>query len=563
MFSPSLLSMILHSIGDVFSNVRGQLVQEKTGDIAADLERLVRQLEDSPLPMPSVPVIGHAASLDGIRSFVDYSERSYAPGSLRVWGRVPINKLVERLRDTHSLSSNQEYLDLGTPLVTVQRVEADVGKCRPYLGGTPAQPPLLRLALIDLGKRAIGETPDDFGGRVVHLWPQDVVFATHAAKVFETMLARLSDYSPLVQELELIVGLVAAPDNPIGRHCFKHANTVELQSTLRELAKRVGVGGPPLVTNLSMGTHVGPHQGNSPLEQSIDLDLPFVGDRILVCAAGNDGMAGIAARRTLDANVSEHLRLRTDSRGCSELLVEFWWEEGHSSSVTVSVEIRDVAKRLRGSRMTIDPSRSGVVNVMQSTGAPFASVTCESLYHAQCLGIAHCIAFAMSAKAASDLADLTIDFEIAGTRSPLDLNAWVVLPTDQSCSFVGGGVDASICVPATLPNALAVAGVTRRGQPWRDSSRGAPGLPGAPALAHKVEYVSDPAEKGTSYAAPRTAADVVERIRYAGVSAAAPFQLQSYATPAALTQDVVARHVSKGCSAWDPRTGHGSIDSGT
>lgn len=547
--------MILHSIGDALSNIQGQVVQENTGDIADELDRLVRLLEDSPLPMPSVPVIGNVVSLDGIRGFVEFSERSYAPGSLRVWGRVPIDKLIERLRDTHALGSTQEYLDLGTPLVPAQLVGADVGKCQPYLNHARPTLPALRLALIDLGERALGKKPHDFNNRVIHLWPQDVVFAPHAAKVFETLLARLSDYAGLVQKLELIVGLVTAPDNPIGRQCFHHANTVELQSTLNKLSQQVGSGGVPLITSLSMGTHVGPHRGDSPLEQSIELDLPFSSNRTLVCAAGNEGMAGIAAHRTLNANISEHLRLRTDSRGCCELLVEFWWEEGHNSSVTVSVEIRDLAKRLRGSRMTIGPSTSGVVNVMQSIGAPFASVTCESLYHAQCLGITHCIAFALSAATALDLADLTIDFEIAGTRSSLDLNAWVVLPTDQSCSFVGGGVDASICVPATLPDALAVAGVTRKGQPWRDSSRGTLGLPGAPALAHKVEHVSDPTEMGTSYAAPRAAADVVDRI----LNAAA----QSYATPAALAQDVVAMHNSNGFSAWDPRTGYGSIDTGT
>jgi hypothetical protein len=563
MFSPSLLAMLLHSIGSDLPNpTAGRInVHPTPGSIANDLELMVRAFSESRKPMPNVPVIGHTRSLDGIRSFVEYSERPSltAPGTLRVWGRIPVDVLVARLLANHALEAKYEYLDLGTPLTEAQQAGASVASCQAvFQRQQQQQPSLLRVAVIDAGERVLGHAPDNLGGRVAHLNTQDVVFTDHAVKVLETLLERL-DHHSLVPHVDFIVGLVAPPANSIGRGCFMHANTVELQSTLQALATHVGSGGSPLVTNLSMGTHIGPHTGDSPLEQSIATLLPFGQGRVLVCAAGNEGMAGVAAQRTLEPNVSEHLRLRTNSHGCAELLVELWWDDPQSSSLTVNVEVKDQMGRVRGVPIAISPGTSGVTT-MQRVGTQFNSVACQSLYQAQCLGTQNCIAFAMSAQQSSDLADLTIDLELLGTRTTLDVRGWVVIADRQACSFVGGSVDASICVPATLPDAIAVAGITAQGQPWRDSSRGSPLSPGAPALGHLVQYVAGP-DEGTSFSAPRATADAVERMCNHARSVANPYAVHVFLQPADLAQAVVAKH-GHASSQWNPRTGYGHVSGG-
>ena len=62
-----------------------------------------------------------------------------------------------------------------------------------------------------------------------------------------------------------------------------------------------------------------------------------------------------------------------------------------------------------------------------------------------------------------------------GVESSHDLivNAWIVVCEDSpQTTFVGGGVEDTVMIPATSPAVLSVAGVEPSGQIWAGSSRG-------------------------------------------------------------------------------------------
>jgi hypothetical protein len=74
------------------------------------------------------------------------------------------------------------------------------------------------------------------------------------------------------------------------------------------------------------GSHVGPHNGDSPLEEFLARVGPAGVDTFFHVSAGNDGLTGVAAHRELAANIPEFLKVRTGPNDalptCKELLVE-------------------------------------------------------------------------------------------------------------------------------------------------------------------------------------------------------------------------------------------------
>lgn len=563
MFTPSLMAMMLHSVWADLPMLRPPREHPTRRHIADDIDELVRRHSDSPRPMPQVPVTGYARRPGELGQAATVAPAFDAPFARppALFGRIPVDVLSRRLLVAHSTDVRDEYLDLGTPLCDAHRTtmaEADLRRCKRLMGVRPAgaQTRLL-VGLIDRGYYKPGSSPDDFNGRVTHLSTADVVFSQHAADVFETLLARL-DHHHLVQDVDFVTALVHEPANPIGRSSFQHANVVELHDAVSRLAAHVQSVPPiPMVANLSMGTHVGDHRGDTPMELDIAQRLRFADDRLFVCSAGNDGLSSVSAVLDLQAGVEDHLRLRTGPSGCSELLIEVWWEEppGHHT-LEATVTLRD----LRGARATLPLKVNSQVagSSMKQAGPGFKSVLCESLYHAQCQGAMHCLAVAFSTAHDADLADLTIDITLL-VGHDAQVRGWVVLPGAAACGFVGARPAGSVTMPSTFADALSVAAMDN-GQPWKESSRGDPGRHGKPNLAHLVDSVGSP-QKGTSFAAPRAAADVVERFLRSAATTRAPLAVARFANIDALTQSVLAQHGVRH-AFWNARTGHGAIVKG-
>jgi hypothetical protein len=485
-----------------------------------------------------------------------------------MFGRVPVDVLIKQFGTSYPQPAATEYMDIGTSLREADFHGAGLARCQTFLSNYPLDPMAptrMTVAVIDRGiDLPNNQQQETLGGRLLHLIG-DVDFSEHASLVLTELIGRLAEHR-LLSACDLVCALVKPPKKPVGRRCFRHANIVELASAVRKLSVYVAdpanrSAGLPLVTNLSMGTHVGPHDGRSPFETMIDRRLPFDRQRYLVCSAGNDGMACLSARCELRNGSRDFMRIQTSSTGCEDILVEFWWEEPQQSTMAVTARVRDSLNTEVCMPIFIDTNGTGphVTGARLATAnAGFNSVVCESLYHARCNGIFNCVAFAMSASAASDLANLTIDIEMrCSEHANVAVNAWIVVAEHDGARFVGGGSGGSITIPATYENAISVAGVedvpnadpVLRPQPWQESSRGPAANYGTngqqssstlPKLAHRVD--GSVYDYGTSFAAPRAAGDVVERILLSAVTAHDAGRLATYANADDLARSVVAKY---------------------
>lgn len=553
---------MLHSLWPDVAGVRLLKEHGTPGDIAQDIFEILQHHWDSPFPIPEVPVSGYSRSPGELARAGTWGRPADAPFSRppALFGRIRVDALVRHLMNVHATNLNDEYLDLGTPISEAQAVpsEADLSACRQLLGVRPANTrSRLLVALIDRGTLSPGASPNDLGGRVKHLNSTDVVFSRHAAEVFQTLLSRLVHHG-LIHDVDFIAALVHPPAKSIGRSSFQHANVVELHDAVTRLASHMkGLPNPtPLVANISMGTHVGPHLGSTPLELDIAKELPFSNDCVFVCSAGNDGLSNVSAHMHLDAGVEDHLRLRTSPAGCGEVLIELWWSEpSGGGTLQATVVVRDP----QGARSTLPIKVDGQIagSTLKTAGAGFKGVLCQSLYHAQCLGQMHCLAIAFSTSSSSDLADLTIDISLT-IGHDAEVNAWVVLPQASVCGFVGAQAATSVTMPSTFTDALSVAAMDN-GQPWKESSRGGPVTFGKPNISHRGD---SPGQwlKGTSFAAPRVTADLVERFLRSAATTQFPLAVAHFQDISALTHDVLSRHGSH--SRWNPRTGNGKILAG-
>jgi hypothetical protein len=561
MLSPSLVAMILHSVWPALGTQRPPQDFADVADFVRDIQRQIATYEVS--PYPTVPVVGRTRApqrLDAFRAYATFTEQGFG-GAIAVFGRVPVDVLVRHFAQHYAVASDDEFLDLGTPLQLQQSRPAAGSAAEANCAGLLAKAlqstktKTVRIGLVDQGVDAPNQSPNDFSGALQHLETQDIAMSEHAMQVLSVLLDRL-DFLHILDEVEFYCALVREPKNMVGRHCFDHASAAELQHAFYRLQPVALSGQTPFVTSVSMGTHVGPHNGNSPLEDFLRASAQVSRDRFLVAAAGNHGRKGIAAQRELVGGVREYMRVHTGPDGCGELLIEFWWREPVQSTVTLSVDVtlRNGSPLFRA--IGIDPHTA-----CSLTSAAYQStVLCESLYQSRCHLDMSCIAFAMSSSNPADLKDLTIDFSMEA-QADVVINAWVVVSEDPATAFVTGGAQGSLTVPATEPWALSIAGVERNGQPWADSSRGpsarydSPGSAltqiGGPYMAHLVALGAG-GLRGTSYATPRAAADIaalaIDPRRPGGLHTAEDVAKAVLRTSGGLLSPF-----------WSPRTGFGAI----
>ena len=92
--------------------------------------------------------------------------------------------------------------------------------------------------------------------------------------------------------------------------------------------------GKPAVVNLSLGTHVGPHDGTSTFDRTCDA-MQGAG-RLLVGSAGNEGEYPLYNAQTLTAGESKTFILdSSDSYYTGSGFADFWGDEGQSYTVQI------------------------------------------------------------------------------------------------------------------------------------------------------------------------------------------------------------------------------------
>ena len=118
---------------------------------------------------------------------------------------------------------------------------------------------------------------------------------------------------------------------------------------LRELASKRG---QPLVVNLSVGGHYGPHDGRTPLEEYLEKVVgPGV---ILVAAAGNDGARNIHVGHDFEDEIKRVSLQGVPWSKPAEITLEFWSDS--STEISMGIELWSNDQRVQ--HITLDASDS-------------------------------------------------------------------------------------------------------------------------------------------------------------------------------------------------------------
>lgn len=550
MFSASLLSMMIHSVPPLVDDEpfgpwsegpgeRGFHYSVEGGrsidvDDLADWFQWILRHQTKQWPFIPVVAQGDWEQLRDLQSLVMESE-GYGEGvGGFIWGRFRLDHLMQHFVSGGSKARiEREYLDLGTPVRASSGATGSfcaTSGCWNLLGQTPdpAQA-TIGAAVVDLGVTppASAAWPEDFGGKLRHVaYSAPVSLSSHAESVLEVLLDRLASTpsplggSPMLNVTTVSMALVLNPtlnQVRVGKGCFKQHCAPEMLTALHKMASLLDGDKLPAVVNLSLGTHVGPHNGESPLERCVTRTVFRPGDRFLFAAAGNEGGMGISSRLELERGDADYMTLIVDA-ACTELLVEFWWDDVGAAGVEIGAVIEGGG--VSPSRVAIRPGVNGIratlVPASMGQRLPVAFLT---LLESRARGNMSCIAFAMTRPAPGPAFE--ISFDLTAPSADAVVHAWIVISDPaMKTHFTQGGPDGTVAVPASDPSIVSVAGYDRAlGQMWRHSSRGpsseySTGSPTqSPRMAHLVEQIgSGAAAAGTSFASPRAAADAARSL---------------------------------------------------
>ena len=519
MFTPSLISMMLHSLPAEGRAAASDAASVGTiQDFAASLAKLNIHAGG-----PAIPVVGR--SRYGVKTLAHQFSVPVAVDDrdpfLYFWGRVPLAGLIQAFLIGAARPADDEYIDLGTPVMvagTGSSFDLDCAKLLPKSGSPPhggTTPAKVGAAIVDMGV-ASGSSPDDYGGKLRHAVTSGIELSDHAEQVLSVLLERL-DHQGVLADATIHCSLVRPPAANIvpGRSCFDQAGSAEILDAVKALAPTIASDGLPTVVNISLGTHVGPHNGESPLEQYVSGTL-VQKDRFVVASAGNEGGTGRAARCRLVAGESELLTVNT-GRLCEELLVELWWEDAPAPGLLVEVDLWEtnaLGARTHLAKTRLNPMLAGAVTLVPARLGLPATMMMQSLFSAKCAKNFSCVAFAISSTVGTALPQLQVRLKLQSARNLL-LNAWIVVAEkNPTTAFVEGGAEGTIMVPASDPSVLSVAGLLSGGQVWDGSSRGPAArykwrvpVNKSPMMAHRAELAGT--EPGTSFSSPRACGDAV------------------------------------------------------
>lgn len=303
MFSPSLISAMVHSIRPL-PDADGMVVY-------GDVRQLAQVLQSAFFnPRITVPVVAGSRRPDRLTGFFEKEAKLHRgeiggdDGGDAIWGRVPLLRLVSYFQEYYDLAAKEEYVDLGTPMsVDAASSVSFVSQCDSLLRKHPLGSPRIAVAIVDGGCRAPKAVAENFGGRLHQIQAQNLVMSSHAVAVLWALIERLNQHD-ILDETDLYCALVAPPASKsyIGPTCFTHGNSPEMLRALQMLGSTVSASSLPTIINMSMGTHVGPHNGDSPLENYVRTLPSPSARRYFFVPAGNDGQSGVSASRPWSAD---------------------------------------------------------------------------------------------------------------------------------------------------------------------------------------------------------------------------------------------------------------------
>jgi hypothetical protein len=541
MFSASLLSMMVHSLpGEALRAFLGvppiapflpefgeveegapYLSQRIPGPTKLQ-ERFQRALDAFSGEWPRLPFVGRASaeSYPGLAETLKASATG-DPDRGFLWGRPPLDALITRYVNFGHLPAREEHLDLGTPVREAGVADA-TSMCEELLAHTPEPgTALVRAGIIDTGEvKPAGTTgaPRTFGGKlhhaVMHSPKGPVDLSIHAEEVLHVLLDRLKEKGTLDKTTVSMALMLAPMPDEVRKSmgCFAQHCAPEMLTAVRAMEAHLKSDQLPAVVNISLGTHVGPHNGASELESYISGTMFRPCERFPFAAAGNEGERGIAAQLDLLRDQTDYLKLLVGQH-CTELLVEFWWDDAGPADVEVKASVQ--GSGFSPAVVVIGSATQATLEIAVSRGPMNLLTLCQAKSH----GTMSCIAFA--AKRPASAAAFSVAFDVTAKSSHTAVHTWVVIcDAEQETRFETNSPWGTVSVPASDPRVVSVAGFNQaENQMMRESSRGpasrySPAAPThSPAMAHLAHYDrSGVTNYATSYASPRAAADATEAL---------------------------------------------------
>lgn len=138
----------------------------------------------------------------------------------------------------------------------------------------------------------------------------------------------IGTYAGMAPEADLIVVKASRQNN--GDASFR---TTDIINALQFVQQKATELNEPFVINMSLGAHLGPHDGTNPDERAIDNLVNSGHGRAVVVAAGNDGNSGIHASATVPAGGNLTLDLNVSGQA---QFVDLYQAKADRLNVTVT-----------------------------------------------------------------------------------------------------------------------------------------------------------------------------------------------------------------------------------
>jgi hypothetical protein len=559
MFSPSLVTAMIHALA-----FRGGLSREMSDarfdqvDLASFLKQVTRRGDIA----ARLPVVARTTLVQNAEAFGPFEAVESASAGLVFWGRFDLSTLADNYAANARVEVQREYIDLGTPTH-----RANIGSRHLRWTGTPSereQPGALAI-VVDCGDSKRGALPSNLDGQIEQIVTADIEMTQHAEQVLATLMDQLDKQNVL---RDVLVACSLAKSKPSihapGLDVLEQDNVVEMLDAVRAAQTFIWDRNLPAVLNLSMGTHVGPHTGVSPVEQAISALVDPIRPTYVTVSAGNDGEQGIHAVCHLEDAAPDVMSVRVGSSGSKETLVEFWWEDRGDLDLEVKAYVTDAAgKNFFGGPAVIDSARPLSAAHLLSNGRG----TQHSLIGAVAMNSLRCVSYGLSSVVAAELAGALIRFVLSAPNGA-HVHAWLISRMDHNqpdnvTAFVAGDRNGTVTIPSTAAGAIGVGGYDEERVLWTHSSRGAGACPAgsgacwlsatarSPAVAHFArmpEANGMGTTMGTSFAAPRTCADALACI----LDPAKRERINA-------TSDLVRELLGGKMGRWNPRVGYGRI----
>jgi subtilisin family serine protease len=288
-------------------------------------------------------------------------------------------------------------------------------------------------------------------------------------------------YIGMAPEAE-IVGVKATRDANSGGG-FSDADIV---GGIQYIFSKAAALNEPAVVNLSLGGHLGPHDGTSLLEQSISA-LTGPG-RIVVASAGNEGSAYIHGGYAAQAGTGYSDALETlvePAVGVQQIAVDMWYP-GAPASISVGIAAYQPGNYSSAIAVTaaVPPGQAIQNVVLQSGTATLGRVTIDARTVADPNNGAHRVLFVLEDGGAGNLSNVIWSVFTFGSGT---FDMWAVAGcrftpvTGLPSYFHQGDNDRSVGSPATARKVISVASYVTKNT-WIDVDGTTQTQPGNPTV---------------------------------------------------------------------------------